>query len=68
MNLSHIAFNALDSKTESIFGKNPNKFMATCALGLSLASSLTFADNERERERVTHEISSWQALWILKNL
>ena len=62
MNLSHIAFHALDSKTESIFGKNPNKFMATCALGLSLASSLTFADNERERERVTHEISSWQAL------
>ena len=51
MNLSHIAFNALDSKPESIFGKNPNKFMATCALGLSLASSLTFADNERERER-----------------
>ncbi len=50
MNLSHIAFNALDSKTESIFGKNPSKFMATCALGLSLASSLTFADNERERE------------------
>ncbi|MGX3044713.1 TonB-dependent receptor domain-containing protein [Helicobacter sp. T3_23-1056] len=51
MNLSHIAFNALDSKTESIFGKNPSKFMATCALGLSLASSLSFADNERERER-----------------
>ena len=50
MNLSHIAFNALDSKIESILVTNSSKLLATCALGLSLASSLCLADNERERE------------------
>ena len=51
MRHSHIAFSALDSKTESNLVKNSSKFVATCALGLSLASTLSLADNERERER-----------------
>ena len=51
MNLSHTTIYALDAKAKSTLVKNSSKFMATCALGLSLASSLSFADNERERER-----------------
>ena len=51
MRHSHIAFSALDSKIESNLVKNFSKFVATCALGLSLASTLSLADNERERER-----------------
>ena len=50
MNLSHTTIYALDAKAKSTLVKNSSKFMATCALGLSLASSLSFADNERERE------------------
>ena len=60
MRHSHIAFSALDSKIESNLVKNFSKFVATCALGLSLASTLSLADNERERESNSANSQSYE--------